>query len=281
MENLSAADRIRRLSRGVAGGNSARASPRQRRDAGATFYEASAAGSSAARGCGLEAIRERVGNRVTDYVFVVSSQKFPQAIGFHQVLARHVGSRFRRDGHNPEFPQHLQDHFEGKFARNPHKSGICHFDATVESHGFAAASHVQYRQPLRFGFGLLEDVDDQSRHIIHVNKLDEVIQVPSAGGQQAGQTPATVAHPGSPIAAAVGCTTESADHVVVNAGTCKNMRTQGVSAATAQSRGALLDHSDPIPFCEWRRAECELPADAPRLPARVSLNRKPKRYWGK
>ncbi len=88
----------------------------------------------------------------------------------------------------------------------------------------------------------MQDVGYQSRHVVHVDKLDAVVQILPPMWQQAGKALAPVAHFRSPITASVGRAFESVDHVVFHAGSGKNMRTQHICAAAAQGWRALLNY---------------------------------------
>src|SRR5580704_19586627 len=88
----------------------------------------------------------------------------------------------------------------------------------------------------------MNDMRQESRHVVHMNKLQTVCKILFSVGQHARKAFALVAHSGGTLGTAIRRSAKSAEHVVLHTGPCKNMGTQHEDAAVSQRRRTLLNY---------------------------------------
>ena len=71
---------------------------------------------------------------------------------------------------------------------------MSHLDTTRKAQRLAATGNVQHGKALGFGFGAVNDVRQQSGHIVHMNKLKAVFKILFSLGQHAMKPLALVTH---------------------------------------------------------------------------------------
>src|SRR5271163_3818176 len=109
-----------------------------------------------------------------------------------------------------------------------------HADATGEGQRLTASSNVQHGKPLGLGLGSANNVRQQSGHVVDVDKLNAFRKIMLPVGQHTGKALALIPHSRRALCLAIRGAAKSAEHVVLHAGTGKNMWTEHVDAASSQ-----------------------------------------------
>src|SRR6266481_8325886 len=86
----------------------------------------------------FERVGEGVGDRMTDYLFIIVAQELLQAVGIHDVLPSHVRDCLGRNRRDASLPQEFENRSHGPFSRHTLQFGVSHSDATGEGQGLSA-----------------------------------------------------------------------------------------------------------------------------------------------
>src|SRR5271166_5438391 len=93
----------------------------------------------------------------------------------------------------------------------------------------------------RIGFGPVQEIDEQARHVVHMHELELVLEILLAERQHQRKPFAVGAHACGALALAQRRAAQRSYHVVLHRRASEDVRTQDVSAAVAQTLGAITD----------------------------------------
>src|ERR1039458_5454328 len=82
----------------------------------------------------------------------------------------------------------------------------------------------------------------QPSHVVHVYKLEALLQIFRAARQQPGQPLARGPHAGGTFAAAKWNSAQRSHHIILHARASENVRTHNVSVTVAKALGSIANH---------------------------------------